>query len=78
MSINTEKDLFNAYVNTTMDKEALKEDEKILAQQAKKIGIKGKENTRIKKVAEAYVKAAFEEKAEEFEAFQAKYEELTK
>lgn len=77
MAINTEKDLFNAYVNLIMEKEALKEDEKILKDEAKKINIDGKENTRIKKVAQAYVKAVFDEQRAEFEAFEAKYEELT-
>lgn len=78
MTIQNEKDLFNAFVDKVMEGEALKEDIKILKDEAKKVGITKEAIPLVMKSAKAYVKAAFDEEVAGFEAFQAKYEELTK
>lgn len=78
MTINTEKDLFNFFVDKIMEQEAIKEDIKIAKQTAKDAGIDKDDIRRVQQVAKAYVKAAFDETVSEFDAFRAKYEALTK
>lgn len=78
MAIQNEQELFKAFVDKIMEQEAIREDIKIFKDQAKDADIPKEDVARIMKVAKAYVKAAFDDTVSEFDAFRAKYEELTK